>query len=211
MQNRDLHGPQRAGPTRPVVLNTRPGPARWYDHSYFTYSLKPPDSYRTLVQARSVRGARGPGPLRFAGPPAFLYFCIFRPRLPPMDRAGPCCKIVTLRGCTCTYKCAVGVWRFETNFYRARPSPLKFEPGPARVHLRSIKILFKFCPPLPSRLLPSTGPPHAGPSTVSGKCGVSAGEILAQAGISGRRKLLRPKPLESVPQFFCPSPPHPFK
>ena len=28
-------------------------------------------------------------------------------------------------------------------------------------------------------------------------------EISAQAKISGSRKLLRPKPLESVPQFFC--------
>ena len=45
-------------------------------------------------------GPGGPGPLRFAWPPSFFVSAGFRPRLaPPMDRAGPCCKIVTLRGC----------------------------------------------------------------------------------------------------------------
>ena len=57
------------------------------------------------AQARSVRGGGGRAPLRFAWPPAF-FAAGFRPRLaPPMDRAGPCCKIVTLRGCSGTIFC----------------------------------------------------------------------------------------------------------
>ena len=51
------------------------------------------------LQARSVRGGGGRAPLRFAWPHAFLYPRAFvHAWPPPMDRAGPCCKIVTLRG-----------------------------------------------------------------------------------------------------------------
>ena len=65
-------------------------------HTIFTLQF---DDELGKAQARSVRGARG------ASPPAFclapLLFCIsgLSSMLGPlMDRAGPCCKIVTLRG-----------------------------------------------------------------------------------------------------------------
>ena len=58
-----------------------------------------------MLQARSVRGPGGPGPLRFAWPPCFFLRRAFVYAWPPMDRAGPCCKIFTLRGCQMLFKC----------------------------------------------------------------------------------------------------------
>ena len=53
------------------------------------------------VMTRPVACGGARPPLRFASPSCFFVSAGFRPRLappPPIDRAGPCCKIVTLRG-----------------------------------------------------------------------------------------------------------------
>ena len=46
-----------------------------------------------------MRGAGGRAPCVLPGPPAFFCGGLSSRLAPPMDRAGPCCKIVTLWGC----------------------------------------------------------------------------------------------------------------
>ena len=62
-------------------------------------------------------GGAGPPPCVLPGPPAFLYNGLSSTLGPPMDRAGPCCKIVTLRGCM-SMRYVIdqnGNWRIENN------------------------------------------------------------------------------------------------
>ena len=89
-----------------------------------------------------------------------------------------------------------------------------FERSPAMDQNNQICFFFKFHSNFVLLSPPPPPPPPQGPTLSLENAEFSAGDFgtgrnlrpmkTPQAEISGR-KLLRPKPLESVPQFFCPS------